>query len=202
MSPSRIAGILSGVVGLVVFLTIHHVWITPIWFILPVGLLIACLGGLATGWAYEEIQPGLPPRAWPALVVFGLIAVILAPALILAQLLPPVVDVPAGKLAATTSELTVRFVILFVTAAVVGALTGWLLGRTWRGAVAMATAGLVFALGPGHNIPFLGNTPGVGKELALLGAIALTSSVVLVEASARLARRQTRQTLWPRTPID
>jgi len=187
-SNSLIAGILSGVAGLLVFLTIHHFWIMPIWFILPAGLLIAGLGGLAVGWAYSEVQPGLPPRPWKALAMFGLIGAILAPALILAQILPPVVDVAARKLVGSTGELIARFALLFVSATVVGALCGWLLARTWRGAVAMATAGLVFALGPGHNIPFLGNTPVVGKELVLLAAIALTSSVVLVETSAQAQR--------------
>ncbi len=185
-----IGGVVSGVVGLLVFLTIHHFWIAPIWFILPPGLLIATLGGLAVGWAYGEIRLGLPPRPWTSLAVFVLIAAILAPSIILAQLLPSVVDMSAGMLVGTTSELITRFVMeLFLTAAVVGALAGWLLARTWRAAVATAIAGLAFALGPGHSIPILGNTPVVGKELVLLVAIALASSVALVETDAWLARR-------------
>jgi len=35
MRESLIAGAISGVAGLLVFLTIHHFWIRPIWFILP-----------------------------------------------------------------------------------------------------------------------------------------------------------------------
>jgi hypothetical protein len=190
ISTSLIGGILSGIVGLLVFLTIHHFWIGPIWFIMPAGLLIAGLGGLAVGWAYGEIRAGLPPRPWTSLSMFGLMAAILAPAVILAQILPPVVDVAAGKLVGTTGELIVRFVLeLLLTATTVGMLAGWLLARTWRGAVAMAVAGLAFALGPGHNIPILGNTPVAGKGLILLAAIALASSVVLVETDEWLARR-------------
>ena len=64
--------------------------------------------------------------------------------------------------------------------------TGWL-GRTRRAALATAVAGLVFALGPGHNIPFLGGTPGVGKELAIMTAVTLVSALVLVEGDAWLA---------------
>ena len=48
---SLIPGVLAGVAGLLVFLEIHHVWIKPIWFILPSGLMIAAAGGLAVGWA-------------------------------------------------------------------------------------------------------------------------------------------------------
>ncbi len=190
MHSSLIAGVLAGVAGLLVFLTIHHFWIRPIWFIAPPGLLIAGLGGLAVGWVYSEIRPGLPPRPWTSLAVFELIAVILAPALILAQLLPPTADIAAGKLAVSTGELIARFVLgLLATATEAGALAGWLLARTRRGAAATAVAGLAFALGPGHNIPFLGNTPVVGKELVLLAAIVLASSLVMVETHAWLARR-------------
>ena len=35
MNASLIAGLLAGIAGLLVFLTIHHFWIRPIWFILP-----------------------------------------------------------------------------------------------------------------------------------------------------------------------
>jgi hypothetical protein len=48
-----------------------------------------------------------------------------AAALLLAQLLSSVVDVAAGKLAATTSVLIVRFVLeLLLTATAVGTLAG------------------------------------------------------------------------------
>src|SRR5574341_1423189 len=188
MKASLIAGLISGIAGLFVFLTIHHFWIRPIWFILPAGLLAAGLGGLAVGWSYGEIQAKLPPRPWTALAVFGLMAAILAPAIVLAQLLPPVVDVAAVKLVGNTGELIARFALLFVTATAVGALAGWLLAHTGRGAVATAVAGLAFALGPGHNIPFFGNTPLVGKALVLLAAPALAASLVLVETKAWLAR--------------
>ena len=84
MNAALIAGLLSGVAGLLVFLTIHHFWIKPIWFILPVGLLIAGLGGLVVGWSYAEIQGGLPPRPWTALAMFVVISATLIPAILLA----------------------------------------------------------------------------------------------------------------------
>src|SRR2546428_12860196 len=92
MNSALMAGLLSGVAGLLVFLTIHHFWIKPIWFILPPGLLIAALGGLAVGWSYAEIQAGLPPRPWTAPAMFALIGTILTPAILLAQLRPPPLD--------------------------------------------------------------------------------------------------------------
>jgi hypothetical protein len=67
-----------------------------------------------------------------------------------------------------TSVIVTRFVgELLATATIVGGLIGRWLGHTRRPALATGVAGFVFALGPGHNIPLIGGTPGVGKELAI-----------------------------------
>ena len=192
MATSLIAGLLSGVAGLLVFLTIHHFWIKPIWFILPPGLVITALGGLAVGWSYAEIRSGLPPRPWTSLAVFALVGATLTPAILLAQLRPPPLDISTGAIIDGSSSgiVIARFVIeLLLTATVVGGLAGWWLGHTQRAALATALAGFIFAIGPGHNIPLLGNTPAVGKGVVLLIIIIFVSAIVLVESQAWLARR-------------
>jgi len=190
MTADLIAGSLSGIAGLLVFLVIHHFWIRPIWFILPVGLMIAGFGGLAAGWSYTEIKTGLPPRPWAALALVAVIGVILAPSILLAQLRQPLINITTGIIPPEEAgRVTLHFVLeLLITAGVMGGLAGWLLGHTLRAAMATALAGLVFALGPGHNIPFLGSTPAVGKGLVLLLAITLVSALVLVETSAGLVK--------------
>ncbi len=190
-----IAGIVAGIAGLLVFLALHALWIVPIWFILPVGLVIAGGGGLAVGWAYAELRWRLPRRPWTALAVVGLIAVILLPAFVLAELQAPVFTVtPAGPVQTVPTWLIVaRFVgELLATATIVGGLVGGLLGRTRRAAVATAVAGFVFALGPGHNIPFIGGTSGLGKELTLMAAVIVVSALVLVELHAWLVVQERR----------
>lgn len=185
-----IAGALAGFSGLLTFLVIHHLWIMPIWFILPLGSLVAGLGGLAAGWAYVEVQPRLPRRPWTVFAVLAGMVVILTPALLLAELRPPMFSVSAAgvaNLAMGLPEAVFRFIgELLATAALTGGLLGWLLGRTRRAAAATALAGFVFALGPGHNIPFIGGTSGVPKELTIMGAVLLASSLVLVEGHALL----------------
>ncbi len=191
MDTTLIAGLFSGIAGLLVFLTIHHFWIRPIWFILPPGLFIAALGGLAVGWAYSEIQTALPPRPWTTFAVSAIVALTLTPAILLAQLRPPPLDISTGAIidGSSTGVVIARVVIeLLLTATFVGALIGWLLARTPQAAFAMALASLVFAIGPGHNIPLLGNTPAVGKGIVLLTAIIATSAIVLVEGNVLLAR--------------
>lgn len=186
-----IAGVLASVAGLVTFLVIHHVWIKPIWFILPVGLLIGCAGGLAVGWSYSEIVAFLPPRPWTALCLIALIALILAPSVLLGQTRPALIDTAtASVLPGEGLNATIRFVLeLVLTSVLVGGLAGWLIARSPTAAFATAAAGLAFALGPGHNIPLLGNTPGVFKGLVLLSAITAVAAVVLVETAAWLTRR-------------
>jgi hypothetical protein len=204
-TAALIAGVVAGIAGLLGFLLIHALWIVPIWFILPVGLLIAGGGGLAVGWAYAELRWRLPPRPWTALAVVGLITVILLPAFVLAELQAPAFTVtPAGPVqAVATSIIVARFVgELLATATLVGGLVGGWLGRTRRAALATAVAGFVFALGPGHNIPFIGGTSGVGKELALMAAVIVVSALVLVEGHVWLCNRSYFPQDWTRTNSD
>ncbi|MCC7359839.1 MAG: hypothetical protein IT317_10200 [Anaerolineales bacterium] len=187
-----LTGPLAGIAGLLVFLTLHQLWIRPIWFILPLGLVVAVGGGLAVGWSYAELLPGLPPRLWRLPALVALIALTLLPAVVLAELHPPVFTVVAGEvvLAVSVARLVFSFgVELLLAATVIGGVAGWLIGRTRRAAGATALAGFVFALGPGHNLPFLGHTPATGLGLGLVAAIILSAATVLVVGQAILARR-------------
>jgi hypothetical protein len=188
---SLIAGMLAGTAGLLVFLVIHHLWIKPIWFILPLGLVIAAAGGLAVGWAYGELLPNLPGRPWTIFAWAALVGLTLTPAIVLAQLRPPLFT--GTGMNVTTSVSVAQAAVIFVRdlllpATVTGGLAGWLIGRTKRAALATALASFVFALGPGHNVPFLGNQPATGKGIVLLIAIVLSASIVLVEGHAALIR--------------
>jgi hypothetical protein len=191
MTPSLTAGILAGIAGLLVFLLIHHLWIMPIWFILPFGLIVATLGGLAVGWMYGELLPNLPPRPFTSLTVVVLIAIILLPSILLAELREPLFDIsgPGGQLQVSIGRAILIFVLeLLLTATLAGGLVGWLIGRSGQATIATAVAGFIFALGPGHNIPLIGATPGVAKEIVIITAVILISAIVLVEAQAKLSR--------------
>jgi hypothetical protein len=189
-NAALIAGVLAGIIGLLAFLIVHALWIMPIWFILPLGLVIAGAGGLAVGWSYAELRNRLPKRPWTAPAIIVVISVILLPALLLAELRQPMFTIsPAGvvNLAIGVPEAVIRFIgELLLTATFTGGLLGWWLGGTRRAAVATAVAGFVFALGPGHNIPFIGGTAGVGKEVVIMVIIIIISALVLVEGYAWL----------------
>jgi hypothetical protein len=129
---------------LLAFLIVHTLWIMPIWFILPLGLVIAGAGGLAVGWSYAELCNRLPKRPWTAPAIVVVISVILLPALLLAELRQPMFTIsPAGviNLAIGVPEAVMRFIgELLLTATLTGGLLGWWLGRTWR--AAGATVGI------------------------------------------------------------
>jgi hypothetical protein len=104
---------------------------------------------------------------------------------------PPPLDIRTGAIidGSSVGLVVTRFALeLLAAATVAGGLAGWWLGRSPQAALATALAGFVFALGPGHNIPFLGNTPVVVKGIVLLAAIVAISSLVLVEGEAWLAQ--------------
>ena len=162
LSAAVTAGAVAGIAGLLAFLVVHHVWIRPIWSIAPIGALIAAIGGAAVGAAYAELRPHLPRRPWTAIALMALVGVMLAPAFALAELHGPVFRITASGGAVLTVPVpfaVFAFVIelLGVTAAA-GAAVGWLVARTRGAALRTAAAGFIFALGPGHNFPFLGGT--------------------------------------------
>ena len=185
MTAALVAGPNSGIVGLLVFLVVHHFSILSIWFIFPLGAALAALGGMAVGWAYYLLLSAMPERPWSTLVPMGLILAILVPSVVLAELRSPIFSITSAEeatLAVKTGRAVVIFVVeLLVISTAMGALLDWLIGRTREASVATALAGLVFALGPGHNIPFLGSTAGKAKGLAILLLVILVSAVALVE---------------------
>ena len=65
---------------------------------------------------------------------------------------------------------------------------GALIARRRRASGTMAVAGLAMAIGPWHNIPMLGGSTGVAKEVTMLAAVIVVASAVLVEAHRWLER--------------
>lgn len=187
------AGVLAGIAGLATFLVIHHVWIVPIWFIAPVGSFNAVAGGAAVGAAYAELLPRLPGRPWTAVALIAIIGIVVLPAFVIAELRGPILAIDGdggGSLLVPDAEAAVDVIVGLIGATTIaGAAVGWLVARSRRAAGTMALAAFALALGPGHNIPMLGGTPAVARELVILGAVVVVASIVLVEAHAWLVHR-------------
>lgn len=182
-----VPGVMSGLAGLLTFLALHHVWIVPIWFVLPLGAAIAVLGGIVVQRSYDTLRDGLPRRPWTAPALVAVVAVVLLPSFVLAEVRAPLFDVsgPDSELAVAPVTAAAVFVLeLLVVTSVTGAVVGWMVGRTTAAARTTALAGFVFALGPGHNIPFIGGTPGVATEVGLITGATVAAAIVLVEVDA------------------
>ena len=191
--PAVLAGSSAGLAALAVFLVIHHLWIVPIWFIAPVGAVMAVVGGAAAGASYEALRAHLPRRPWASAAVAAVFASTLVPAILVAQARGPMFAMDAdggGTLLVPPTDAVLDVLVgLIAVSAITGGVLGWLIGRSRRAAVTTMLAAVAFALGPGHNIPLLGDTSAVGMELAILGAVVVVASVVLVEAEAWFSRR-------------
>lgn len=179
-----ISGVLSGLASVLVFMIVHAIWITPIWFIFPIGVVLAAGGGMAVSRAYVEFKHRLPPPPWTVMALTAIVFATLLPAFILAQLHQPFFALD-GTLLVGIPVLVKHFVVdLLLTAACAGALIGWGLARTRRAALATALAGVAFALGPGHNTIFFTISPDTSgpalKMLALITTIVVVAAVVLV----------------------
>lgn len=191
-----VAGACSAVAGLTLFLILHALWILPIWFIVPIGLAIAVPGGFAIGWAYVELLPGLPRGLiLRTIVVVGLVFAFLTPAFVLAEMRDPLFDV-TDRTAVLSKPLSFAVWIflteLLATAAAMGGILGWMIGRTRRAAAATALAGFAFALGPGHNIPLIGGTSGIVLEAKIMTPVIVLTATVLVAAHRYVERAGAR----------
>lgn len=193
-----LAGAVAGQAGLLLFLSVHAVWILPIWSVVTLGVPVAAIGGAAAGWALDELReviPGHPVRAWLAVTAGAML--VLSPTFGAAALGPnlpiPVVDGSSiGPIPpALVPRLATQFVLeLLVLPMAAGALLGWALTRSRRAALATACAGVAFAAGPGHNNPFFFrfmDLPGSLFGVALTLAIVATASAVLVVLDRRFA---------------
>ena len=155
-----VSGAMSGLVSLLVFMVVHAIWITPIRFVLPLGIVLAGGGGMVVSWAYTEIKHRLPLPPWTVLAIAAIVFATLLPGFVLAQLHPLLIDLE-GTLLVNVPVLIRHFIPdLLDTAFAMGVLIGWWLGRSKRAALATGLAGVTFALGPGHNTAFVTLVPG------------------------------------------
>lgn len=180
LRASALAGALAGVVGLALFTLLHAVLIVPMWDILAIAALPAALGGLAIGWAFDELlrRGKLPARPWQGIAFGALMFLPLAAVELATFALGPV---PVDRIDGG------QFTLELLAAVPVGVVLGLALTRDARGALVLGLAALVLALTIGHNIPFFAVTGWAGQRMTLVMlAVVLASGLLLAEARPRL----------------
>lgn len=189
-SAALAAGALAGIAALAVFLTVHALWIVPIWSIAPLGVMIAALSGLGGGWAYdlhrERMSGSIPVRVATLFVAASLV---LLPAEPVALLIAPI-DLTSQSVDAP--RVAAALALFFVIATIVGAAGGALFGQSRKAAGVTALAAFGLALGIGHNAPLFGyGWPAVKLWTIMLTATGI-ASLTLVGLDAILLGRLKR----------
>jgi hypothetical protein len=155
---AALAGAAAGLLGALVFATLHAIIIVPIWDRMTVGLVFGTGAGAAAGWAFGELRTAPSPRAG---FVFG--------AWLFASTIP--VTLVAAVLRATgfmEQHRAVADALAAVLAILGGAAIGWLRGHRLRAAVSMAVAALCLTLAMGGPVPMLRGARATGIYIAVL----------------------------------
>lgn len=136
ISRTALAGVLAGLAGFGAFLLIHQALIVPIWFIAPLGSVVAALAGLLVAWAFEALRPRLPQNTWLAVLAFvALLTLTQLAAFFASSMQEPIANMVFRNqaLPGRLGTILTRFAIdLFLTSAIIGGLAGYLVGRASR----------------------------------------------------------------------
>lgn len=185
---SVLAGGVSGIAGLAAFLTIHALWITPIWFIAAPGAAIAAAGGGCVGLAYDVYRKRLPDRLLGrtlALLAAG--ALVLLPAEPIALVVSP--SDPRMLMSSSTQALISAVILYVAVVGTAGIAAGAWLGRSWRAALVTGLAAAAFAVGIGHNAPLIGSGWPAAKMWAIMLAVTAVAAFALAAVEARFTMR-------------
>lgn len=176
--PFLAAGALVGVVGVGVFGLVHAVIIVPIWSKLLGGIPFGVGAGLVMGWAFWELRSG---GRWRATAgggfAFGLLMWV---TLIPMTAFGAVVRATGIHGTDNVWETVVECLLAFGT----GVLSGCLIGRRWRAALAAGCAGLGLALAMGGPIPVTNSARALWLFAAFAGVYALCGLVLVLIVSA------------------
>ena len=157
-----LAGVATGLVGVLAFGIVHALLITPIWTDLTGGLPLAILGGAAAGWAFYELcaSDRFTLRLRDGLLFGGLIWLTLVPM--------TAIDVLLRKTGLRTALGDWEVLVSVIFALAGGFLAGWLLTRHRRAAVAVSLTTLVLAAGMGGPVPITGTLTAAGLFASFL----------------------------------
>jgi hypothetical protein len=179
IGPGLVGGLLSGLVGALLFATAHAFLIVPIWTRMGSGLVFGALAGTAAAWALLENYPTLmeaPPRqaAWVGARFGGILWLLVAP-------------VTAADALMRAVGIAPRFELFAVGVAVVlalgsGATFGWRQTRSRGGMISSALATLALTLAMAGPVPVARSPRAFAIFVAVLPAAVLAGGVLALVA--------------------
>lgn len=154
------SGAIAGAVSAFAFAVIHDIFISDIWFSLPLMLAASALCGLCIGWSYGLVTPTTSPISWwrynllfvAALGLLGVVSVLVLEPVTTATAVSAANE-PPHELIRQALPLTLVFTL---AAALVIALLSGHKGRTWAGFGAVLLTCTVVVVLLGLNISIMG----------------------------------------------
>ena len=186
VGSALLGGLLSGLVGALLFATAHALIIVPIWSRMWSGLGWGALAGLSAAWVMIETYPTVVTSTPSAAAALGarlgaVLWLLVAPLSVLYAIGRKLGVAPRYEL------VEVAFAILFALAA--GAVFAWYRTRRWRAAIAGALATLLLTVAMAGPVPIERSVRALGIFLAVLPAATIAGAVL-----ALLVRRFHRNT--------
>jgi hypothetical protein len=184
------AGLITGLVGVVLFGLVHHLLIEPIWTRLGGGIPFAMAGGAAMGWTFHELQSSgrfsIKPRDG---ALFGLLLWI---NIIPLTLIAAALRVSGIRHRMADWDTVSDCVLAFLT----GVLAGWLLTRKRKSSLVFGAAMVVIVLMMAGPIAISNSERAAFLFLSFLG-IYLLGGVVLIAARQSLGALTRRRATPP-----
>ena len=173
--PGLLGGLLSGVMGALLFATAHAFLIVPIWTRMGSGLVFGAIAGTAAAWALLENYPTLmassPREAAGIGARFGgILWLLVAPVTAADAILRALGIAPRLELVAVGVAL--------VLAVGSGATFGWLRTRRRRGMISTAIATLALTIAMAGPVPVARSPRAFAIFAAVLPAAILAGSVL------------------------
>ena len=177
--PFLAAGALVGVVGVGVFGLVHAVIIVPIWSKLLGGIPFGVGAGLVMGWAFWELRSG---GRWRATAGGGFAFGLLMWVTLIPMTAFGAVVRATGIHGGPTTYGRPSWSACWRSCT--GVLSGCLIGRRWRAALAAGCAVLGLALAMGGPIPVTNSARALWLFAAFAGVYALCGLVLALIVSA------------------
>jgi len=185
-----LCGLLSGIVGALLFAAAHAVLIVPIWSRMGSGLVFGALAGAVAGWALVELYPAHATSsarvaAGTGARLGGMLWLLVAPVTAADVLLRATGIAPGFELVAVAVAL-----VLAVSG---GAAFGWYRTHRRRGVIAGGLATLALTVAMAGPVPIARSPRALGIFLAVLPA-AVFGGAVLALLARQLQIRQVPDT--------
>lgn len=190
---SMLSGSVAGAVSALVFAAMHRLFISDIWFSLPVLMVAGAVCGLCIGWTYSLLFESASIRSWLVynvlyVAMFALIGVVsvlvFEPVTTIAALLMS--SGPPDYLFKQAMPMTLASTLVMVV------IIGKLYGRTWKHYLAILLTCTVLVLLLGLNVSVIGLIAIPRSSLYLIAelfALILTLNLVYVVVFLGLERR-------------